>query len=493
NENNTLPLRKDLKKIVVLGPNADNAISILGNYNGNPTTLSTVLNGIKQKVGKNTQVVYEKAINFTSANMLVFQDVASQCSFDGKQGFKAEYFNNVKLAGSPIAVRQEAKVNHFWQEGENVIGNLAANDFSARYTTNFKANASQKLAFELEADNGYRLILNGKIVLDEWVNKKKEIKRFELTTKKDTVYNLVVEFWQGDGQSSVRMDVGNYVQTDFDALVAKHQDADAFIFAGGISPQLEGESMKVDDPGFTGGDRTSILLPAVQTALMKALKTSGKPVVFVMMTGSAIATPWESENIPAILNTWYGGQSAGTATADILFGDYNPSGRLPVTFYKSDSDLADFNDYNMENRTYRYFKNKPLYGFGYGLSYTTFSYAKQNIPTKVVRGKNVPVTVMVTNKGKMAGDEVAQLYIVNQDKNIKTSIKALKGFERISLKAGETKVVKFLLTPDDLSYIDANGVKQRFKGNLQITIGGSQPDEPNQTSGNVLKSIININ
>ncbi|WP_316783905.1 glycoside hydrolase family 3 C-terminal domain-containing protein [Pedobacter frigiditerrae] len=493
NENNTLPLRKDLKKIVVLGPNAANAVSILGNYNGNPTELTTILDGIKRKVSKNTQVVYEKAINFTNANMLVFQDVESQYSFDGKQGFKAEYFSNIALNGTPIAVRQEAKINHFWQEGENVIGNLAANDFSARYTTNFKANTNQKLAFELEADNGYRLILNGKIVLDEWVNKKKEIKRFELNTKKDSTYNLVVEFWQGDGQSGVRMDVGNYVQTDFNALAAKHHDADAFIFVGGISPQLEGESMKVDDPGFTGGDRTSILLPAVQTELMKVLKASGKPVVFVMMTGSAIATPYESENIPAILNTWYGGQSAGTAAADILFGDYNPSGRLPVTFYKSDTDLADFNDYNMENRTYRYFKNKPLYGFGYGLSYTTFSYAKQNIPVKVVKGKNVPIAVTVTNNGKMAGDEVAQLYIVNQNKNIKTSIKALKGFERINLKAGETKIVKFLLTPDDLSYIDANGAKQRFKGNLQINIGGSQPDEPNKTSGNVLKSIININ
>ena len=170
------------------------------------------------------------------------------------------------------------------------------------------------------------------------------------------------------------MRAGNFEKTDFNALVNRIKDADAIIFVGGISPQLEGEEMKVDFPGFNGGDRTSILLPAVQTELMKALKATGKPVVFVMMTGSAIAIPWEAENIPAIINAWYGGQSAGTAIADVLFGDYNPAGRLPVTFYKSDNDLPAFQDYSMENRTYRYFKGEPLYGFGYGLSYTSFMY-----------------------------------------------------------------------------------------------------------------------
>ncbi|UKT62972.1 glycoside hydrolase family 3 C-terminal domain-containing protein [Pedobacter mucosus] len=492
NENNTLPLRKNLKKIVVLGPNADNSTSILGNYNGNPSELTTVLAGIKQKVGKTTEIIYEKAVNFTNANLLIFSDVSNKCSFEGKPGFKAEYFKNVSLSGTPLAIRQEVKVNHAWQEGENVIGNLAANNFSARYTTNFKATENQKLAFEIAADNGYRLLLNGKVVLDEWVNKNKEIKRFELNSKKDSIYNLVVEFWQGDGQSSVRMDIGNYLQTDFTALAAKYKDADAFIFVGGISPQLEGEQMRVDEPGFTGGDRTSILLPPTQTELMKALKTTGKPIIFVMMTGSAIATPWESENVPSILNAWYGGQSAGKATADILFGDYNPSGRLPITFYKGDGDLASFNDYNMDNRTYRYLKNDALYGFGYGLSYTTFSYAKQNIPFQALRGKNVSLAVTVTNKGKLMGDEVAQLYIVNQDKSIKAPIKALKGFQRINLKAGESKVVKFELTADDLSYIDSTGAKQQYKGDLQLTIGGSQPDEPNKTSGNVVKAMINI-
>lgn len=492
NENEVLPLRKNLKKIVILGPNANNPTAILGNYNGNPSELSTILDGIKEKVGPGTAVVYEKAVNYTNNNLLVYRDVQDQYSFDGKPGFKAEYFNNIALSGIPEAIRYEAALNNFWQEGEAVIGKISANDFSARYTTNFKAKNEQKLAFDLEADNGYRFIVNGKVVIDEWANKRKEVKRFELHTKKDSVYNLVLEFWQGDGPAHVRLEAGNYVQTDYDALVNRHKDADLFIFAGGISPQLEGEQMKVDEPGFAGGDRTSILLPKVQTDLMKALKASGKPVVFVMMTGSAIATPWESENIPAILNAWYGGQAAGKAVADILFGDYNPSGRLPVTFYKSDHDLPDFNDYSMANRTYRYFKNKPLYGFGYGLSYTRFNYVKENIPAKVLKGKGLAVSVRVTNTGKVMGEEVAQLYVLNQDQSIKAAIKSLKGFQRLSLKAGESKVVKFDLSPDDLSYVDAQGFKQEFTGKVLISIGGSQPDEPNKTSGNVLNSLLSI-
>ena len=193
--------------------------------------------------------------------------------------------------------------------------------------------------------------------------------------------------------------------------------------------------MQVNYPGFNGGDRTSILLPQIQTDVLKALNATGRPVIFVMMTGSAIAIPWENENIPAIVNAWYGGQSAGTAVADVLFGDYNPAGRLPVTFYKSDNDLPDFNSYDMTNRTYRYFKGEALYPFGYGLSYTSFSYENLYVPSSLKAGSKLLVSVKVTNTGKLNGDEVVQLYISNQDKSTHSPIKALKGFKRISLKA----------------------------------------------------------
>lgn len=229
--------------------------------------------------------------------------------------------------------------------------------------------------------------------------------------------------------------------------------------------------MRVNFPGFNGGDRTSILLPAVQTNLLKALQATGKPVVFVMMTGSALAIPWEAQHIPAIVNAWYGGQSAGTALADVLFGDYNPSGRLPVTFYQSDADLPDFNDYSMKGRTYRYFTGQPLYGFGYGLSYTSFSYSKP----QVVTGRNtVTVTAIVTNTGKRGGEEVAQLYVSGKEAG--APVRSLKGFQRIFLKAGESRKLVFNLKPDDLSTLDETGHVQRLTQSVLITVGGCQPD-----------------
>jgi beta-glucosidase len=305
------------------------------------------------------------------------------------------------------------------------------------------------------------------------------------------VYNFVLEYWQGDGKGNVRLSAGTYEATNMENLANKYKDADAFIFAGGISPQLEGEEMKVNYPGFSGGDRTSIMLPEVQTRLMKALQKTGKPVVFVMMTGSAIATPWEAQNIPAIVNAWYGGQAAGTALADVLFGDYNPAGRLPVTFYASDADLASFTGYNMDNRTYRYFGGKPLYGFGYGLSYTSFKYDDLKIPV-IVKGKPVTISARVTNTGKSAGEEVAQLYIVNENTSVKTALKALKGFQRFSLKPGESKQVQFVLSADDLSYVNAEGKLQPLTGKVEISVGGSQPDEKNVRSGNILTKTFSM-
>jgi beta-glucosidase len=492
NANNTLPLSKNLKKIVVLGPNADNPIAQLGNYNGTPSKLTTVLQGLKDKLGATTQVVYEKAINFTNNNILAYIDISNACSIDGKPGFRATYYNNRELGGEPVATVFEPRLDHNWQEGESVIENIRANNFSARYVTDYKPANNGAITFELEADDGVRFKINGKMVYDSWTRKQRNIASYTLTTQKDSTYHLELEYWQGEGKATLRLNTGQVIVTDYNALVKKIGDADAFIVAGGISPQLEGEEMKVSDPGFMGGDRTTIMLPAVQTALMKALHSTGKPVVFVMMTGSAIATPWESENIPAIINAWYGGQSAGTAIADVLFGDYNPSGRLPVTFYKSDNDLTAFEDYSMKNRTYRYFTAKPLYGFGYGLSYTTFRYDKLELPGVAPAGKAVTVSVQVTNTGKKEGDEVVQLYIISENKTITTPLKALKGFQRITLKPGQSKLVKFVVRTEELTYVDANGKRQPLKGKLQICVGGNQPDEANPVSGNTVKKTILI-
>lgn len=487
NEANTLPLRKTIKKIAVLGPNADNPIAVLGNYNGTPSQIVTALQGIKNKVGSGVEVVYEKAADFTNDTLLAYTDLSSQYAHEGKKGFKAEYFSNKELSGTPISVSQEPTVEHFWQEGEIVTGTQKAYNFSARYTTDFTATATGTTTFEIDADDGYRLLVDGKTVLDAWTRNRWGARTYKLQTEVGKTYRLVVEYYQAEGKAAVRLRTGNYEKTDFTALATRLKDADAIVFVGGISPQLEGEEMQVNYPGFNGGDRTSILLPAVQTELMKTLQSTGKPVVFVMMTGSAVAIPWEADHVPAIINAWYGGQSAGTAIADVLFGDYNPAGRLPVTFYKGDSDLPDFNDYSMANRTYRYFKGQPQYGFGHGLSYTSFAYSPLKLPATAGFGKKVIVSTTVTNTGNRDGEEVVQLYVSGNDQ---TAIKSLKGFKRLLLKKGESKVVSFTLMPEDVSVIDNQGKPEKMKGNLTISIGGCQPDAQTAASKKTVSSTI---
>jgi beta-glucosidase len=476
NENNTLPLRKDLKKIAVLGPNADNAISVLGNYNGIPSEIVTALKGIKNKVGSSTAVIYEPAIAFTHDTLLAYADVRDRYSFEGTRGFKAEYFNNRALSGTPVLTRTEETIAYNWQEGVDVVAGIRAYNFSVRWTTDFRATTTGDITFELEADDGYRFLVDGKEVINAWTRNRWGARTYKLSTEAGKTYRLVLEYYQGEGKASAHLRAGHFAPFDFNALANRVKDADVIIFAGGISPQLEGEEMKVDATDFHGGDRTSILLPEVQTRLLKALKATGKPVVFVMMTGSAIAIPWEAENIPAIVNAWYGGQEAGTAIADVLFGDYNPAGRLPLTFYRSDSDLPDFNDYSMDNRTYRYFKGVPLYGFGYGLSYTTFTYEALKAPASVRTGIKVPVSVRVINSGTRDGEELVQLYITHESTTMKVPVRELRGFKRIFLKAGESTVVRFELSPEQLSIADDKGHPVQPKGKLRISVGGSQPD-----------------
>ena len=491
NEKNILPLHKDIKKIAVIGPNADNRIAVLGNYNGMPSEIATVLEGIRQKLGNEVEVVYEKALNFTNDTLLVYDNVSGQYTIDGAKGFKAEYFDNINLQGEPV-VRVEDSLDKSWQEGESVVGNIRANNFSARYTSYYTPVEDGELSFEIEADDGYKVFIDDKEVLNAWQRNRWGARTHSQNFKKGEAYKIVVEYWQGDGKGNVRLRAGHLQRFDMNTLVSRIKDADVIVYAGGISPQLEGEEMRVDYPGFNGGDRTSILLPEIQTTALKMLHATGRPVVFVMMTGSAIAIPWEDENIPAIVNAWYGGQSAGTAVADVLFGDYNPAGRLPITFYKSDSDLPDFNSYDMANRTYRYFRNEPLYAFGYGLSYTNFKYENLVAPASVKAGKGITLSANITNTGKLDGEEVVQLYITHQQQKITTPLKALKGFYRISLKAGETRQIRFHLSPDDLSVVNDKGKLTQLKGKIVLSVGGGQPVLKKKMTGNVLSKTLQI-
>lgn len=265
----------------------------------------------------------------------------------------------------------------------------------------------------------------------------------------------------------------------FTEIARRAKKADVIIFVGGISADYEGEAGDAGAGGyygFSGGDRTTISLPTVQTELMKALKKTGRPLILVNMSGSVMSFEWESENADAILQAWYGGQAAGDAITDVLFGDYNPAGRMPVTTYLSDNDLPDFEDYSMQNRTYRYFDGNVRYPFGYGLSYTTFAYAPLQHSEIITTGESITVSTQVTNTGKTAGDEVVQLYVSHQtDSTILAPRHALKGFQRIYLEPGQTQTVTFTLTPEELARVDCMGNLAEHAGTVQLYVGGGQP------------------
>jgi beta-glucosidase len=276
-------------------------------------------------------------------------------------------------------------------------------------------------------------------------------------------------------------EVDNSMQLKKEAL-AIAKKADVVIMCMGLNSHLEGEEMPVDLEGFRGGDRTKLALPAVQENLIKEVAALGTPVVLVLLNGSALAVNWEKDHIPAIVEAWYTGQAGGTAIADVLFGDYNPAGRLPVTFYKSVDDLPPFEDYAMAGHTYRYFTGETLYPFGYGLSYTTFSFADVKTKTDYKIGDTVTISATVKNTGSMAGDEVVQVYVSDRSASVPVPIRALKGFRRIHLNPGEAQRVEFALPPEDFSVINGDNNRVNHPGTFEISIGNGQPGGEGSTT-----------
>jgi beta-glucosidase len=274
--------------------------------------------------------------------------------------------------------------------------------------------------------------------------------------------------------------------------LATARKADAVVLCMGLSSRLEGEEMDVNIEGFKGGDRTSLDLPKIQEDLIHAVAGLGKPVVLVLLNGSAVAVNWEDQHIPAILEAWYPGEEAGPAIADVLFGDYNPAGRLPVTFYHGLKDLPDFGDYAMAGRTYRYFKGDVLYPFGYGLSYTTFRYDGLKVQQPARPGDSVHVTVGVKNTGSLAGDEVAEMYVSAKDASVPMPVRSLWGFRRIHLQPGETRTLHFTISPDAFTVIDDKMQRVHLTGSYDISVGGGQPDTHRPASSNTLTSNIRL-
>ena len=486
NEKNTLPLNKNLKKIAVVGPNADDRAVLLANYYGYPSKVTTVLEGIRNKLGSSTEIIYEKAVSLTDNTVFKSMYNNNCFSFNGNEGFNAEYFRNTRFEGTPRITRIEKMVDYQWGDGEDIADSVIARRVSVRWTTTFSPVKTGEVSFELSGDDGCRLVIDGEKKIDS--NSTGPYYTFMAQSGKS--YKFVIEYWQNADNAEIKFDMGTIEKTNPKIIASRVKDADAIIFVGGISAKLEGEQMRVETEGFKGGDRTSLDLPKIQTELLKELIATGKPVVFVSMSGSALGFEWEKANVPAIVQAWYGGQSGGTAIADVLFGDYNPSGRLPVTFYKNVKDLPDFEDYSMENRTYRFFKGEVLYPFGYGLSYTTFKYDNLQLSDTFRINTDINFKVNVINTGRIDGDEVVQLYVSQKNTGGRTPIRALKGFQRIHLKAGETKQVMFTLWAKDLGIIDSTGKLLPGAGNIEISTGGCQPSENSIAEGKCVRKTI---
>lgn len=490
NENNTLPLKKDLKRIAVIGPTTNSYLMLLGNYNGTPSKYVTPLQGIKNKVGRNTEVVYENGCDLIAKGTIINNLSSEILTVDGKPGLKAEYFKNTKLAGEPFFTKIDPIDNANWIYGTRLPNLRKEPQFSIRWSGSIKVPETGEYHFIVKGDDGYRLSVDGKIVVEDWTE------HDELTAKSNHIHlekgkphTIKIEYFQSSGQPQffVQWELLNVDHTQRAVDLAKRSDV--VIFVGGITAQLEGEEMPVDYNGFKGGDRTHLKLPKVQDDLLKALHTTGTPLVLVLSSGSALAVNWEKETLPAIVQLWYPGEEGGTALADVLFGDYNPAGRLPVTFYKSVEQLPPFEDYNMKGRTYRYFAGEPLFAFGYGLSYTKFEYANLLVPGEATAGDEIKISVEVQNSGKFAGDEVVQLYVKDIAASVPVPIRSLQGFKRIHLKPEEKQVVEFKLQPKQLAVINENAKFVVEPGIFEIAVGGLLPGAKAPTTEFIIKEL----
>ena len=449
----TLPLSKSIKKIAVVGPNASQVEVLLGNYNGTPSNPITPLQGLKNLLGNDVEINYELGCNLTGKDPALKIMPSSYLKAGDEDGLFAAYFNNAELKGEPILKRIDETIESNW--ARNLVNNLKSDSFSIRWTGNLVVPETGEYVLGLKGDDGYRLYLNNKMVIENWDVHGPETETATVKLKAGEKVPIVIEYFEAVGGAEISFMMGMVNANPFADALKIAEESEVILFFGGLSPNLEGEEMPVNAPGFEGGDRTSVDLPAVQTELLKKLHATGKPVILVVLNGSALASPWENENLPAILEAWYPGQQGGTAIAEVLFGDYNPAGRLPVTFYQSTDQLPPFRDYNMQGRTYRFMKEKPLYPFGFGLSYTSFEYKNLKlVPENISVDERLKISVEVTNTGQKAGDEVVQLYLKNISLDEKHPRVELKGMKRVFFEAGETKTIEFELDSQKLAHYD---------------------------------------
>jgi beta-glucosidase len=466
-----LPFAASVKKILVVGPLAESAEVLHGNYSGTASHAVTALEGVRKQFPA-AQVTYVAGTNFLRQETVIPASALS--TDDGKPGLKGEYFAGSDFTGTPQVVRTDATLDLqlFHPNPHAITPPPGMKDFSARWTGFLTPAESGSYQVGLVGSMN-RMWLDGKLIVDDAILHDPNPQEVTIALTKGHRYAVKIEYLRGGfGTKLVWLPVS--ADPSFEAASAARQ-ADIVVAVVGITSKLEGEEMKVDVPGFKGGDRTSLNLPAEEEALLGALKGAGKPLVVVLMNGSALAVNWANDHADAILEAWYSGEEGGTAIAQTLAGINNPGGRLPVTFYKGVEQLPEFEDYAMKNRTYRYFGGQPLYPFGYGLTYSKFEYSNLKLSSpELEAGNPLAVDVDVKNASQRAGDEVVELY-VNFPKLPGAPLRALRGFTRVHLEAGELRHVKLALQPRDLSYVNEAGDRMVAAGDYVITTGGGQP------------------
>ena len=468
-----LPLKKaDAARLVVMGPNANDSIMMWGNYSGYPTQTITILQGLRQQLG---DVRYVQGCGLTRGEIY-------ESRFDrikaplGNKGMQAIYWNNTEMEGEPVTTVTLTTPLNLSNGGNTVFApGVNLEQFSARYDGNFIAEKDETLTLRIGADDKVRVMVNGDTLVNIWkVRHRIQEAAPQIQVKAGQHYRIQIDYVQESGMAAMQFDIcKKYTPTDAEIL-AQVGDAETVVFVGGISPRVEGEEMKVSDPGFKGGDRTDINLPAVQRHILALLHKAGKRVVFINCSGGAMALAEEEPLCAAIVQGWYGGERGGQAMAEILTGAVNPSGKLPITFYRSTDDLPDFLDYRMTGRTYRYFKGTPLYPFGYGLSYTTFEVGQPQY-------KKGTVMVTVKNTGATDGTEVVQVYL-RRTADTEGPIKTLRAYSRVSLEAGESRTVKIALPRERFEGWDEKSNTMRIvPGRYELMVGTSSADRDLKT------------
>jgi beta-glucosidase len=476
NNDHILPLSGNIKKIAVIGPNADDRQVMWGNYNGVPSSTVTILDGIRKKIS-DKNILYMKGCDIVEDK--ITDDYLGRCSADGAKGIHASYWNNREQKGNPVAEAQYTDPINLTTAGQHQFAKgVLLKGFSAIYNTTYNAQKTEDLMIKIRFTGNYILKINGDTVRRNasWRNVTSKIP-YHVEAGKP--YNIQLTFVQENdfADASLGFSFGKEKNVDYADIVKKLKGIDIVIFCGGISSQLEGEEMPIELPGFKGGDRTDIQLPSSQRRCLQALKDAGKKVILVNCSGSCIGLEPETKTCEAILQAWYAGDKGGQAVADVLFGDYDPSGKLPVTFYKSIKQIPDYENYSMKGRTYRYMTEQPLFPFGYGLSYTSFNVGDAKLDKSTVSSnENVKLTVPVSNTGKRDGVEILQVY-VHKDGDADGPIKSLRAFRRVSLKAGETSPVEIDLAPSAFECFDEGTNTMRIAdGSYELYYGTSSAD-----------------